>query len=211
MANRYLVVDVETTGAFVGTNNILCFAAVVASEGKIEHEFLAYIKVTDNHTIWEPRCVTEFWDKNPEMRAYIFNQIKCNGRSINDAIIGFYEWVKSLPNKENITVYSDNVAFDIGFLNYYLAGMSVTMNTILGEYKPVRDSSSFHAGIAHLTPDKGLWGAETAAVEKLGYKMPNFDVKHDHNPLNDAKHIAFEIMEIERQLKEVNKKELKKN
>lgn len=70
-----------------------------------------------------------------------------------------------------------------------------SLNYVFGRYQPVRDSTSFHMGVARRTPRAGLWGAERSALEVLGIKaFPSSvtSVPHDHDPANDAERIGLE-------------------
>jgi DNA polymerase III epsilon subunit-like protein len=212
---RYLVVDIETKGQHQTKNDMLCFAACIGNSltGEIEDEFIVYLKhrgaPSEN---WEKLCLDEFWDQpsNKQVKATMLKKIEDEGVEPNLAMRAFWEWINRRPQGDidSLIVVTDTAGFDIGFLNHYLSEADVpSMNYIVGNvYKPTRDSSSFHMGVGRQLPSTGLWGSDKAACKALNidpevFKSEN-PFSHDHNPLNDAKSICWEILQIDRKIRE---------
>jgi DNA polymerase III epsilon subunit-like protein len=203
---RYLVVDIETKGQHQTKNDMLCFGACIANSltKEIEVEFQIYLKPKiSNDDGWEQRCLDEFWNKpeNIETKNNMLQTITEHGVEPSKAMHMFYNWInnRSKEEKDSMIVVTDTSGYDIGFLNHYLSEANLpSMNYIIGnEYRPSRDSSSFHMGIANQLPSQGLWGAEQAALKKLGHSpelLKKNPYKASHVPVEDAKSIAWEVM-----------------
>lgn len=207
----YVVIDIETTGPNHVQNRMLCFGAAIgdAATGKIIDTFERYIHIPAEELSrsWDLRTFEEFWSR-PDMIATRDAIIaRCEDANKSDiassAMIAFYNWLNNRNSDEidRMVILTDTAAFDTYFMNVYLAHARVsTLEFILGgKYKPTRDSSSFHAGVGHLLPHESMWGAESAALTKLGLKpsiMEQNPHKADHTPKHDAMSICWEIMKI---------------
>lgn len=207
----YVVIDIETTGPNHVDNRMLAFGAALgdAATGKIVDTFEVYLHIPHDELEknWNERTYSEFWSR-PDMIATRDAIIaKCTNKETstdaNQAMRRFYRWLndRSDAQIDRMVIFTDTTAFDTYFMNVYLANARVpTLDFILGDkYKPLRDSSSFHAGVGHLLPHESMWGAESAALTKLGLKPTIMDQnphKADHTPANDAMSICWEIMKI---------------
>ena len=105
-------------------------------------------------------------------------------------------------------IYTDTAGYDIGFLNLYLSRAKMnTMHCLIGGlYRPIRDATSFHMGVALCNPKNGLWGAEEKAYKHLGREFPKNPYIATHIPVDDAKSICFDIMQIHKAIEEAKKK-----
>lgn len=199
-----VVIDCETTGRDAVNNNLMCFAVVIVDmlANRKVAETVFHILPPDGVYNWEERCLDEFWDKkeNIGMKKKLLQTANEHGTTARLAMHNFWNWVKSLTIGSNATVFFDTVSFDVTFMNVYLANANLPpLDYIFGEYKAVRDSTSFHAGVAHCLPSDGQWGMEERAVRRLGGKIETLDAnpyKPNHDPLIDANSIAWEIMFI---------------
>lgn len=216
--HKILAIDIEAKGGMQSRCDMLCFGACVGDSqtGKIDEDdtFEVYIQHRNGEDKdWEQRCLDEFWEGNPENRAIknaILKRIREEGVGAETAMKAFVHWVQTMCLKhgaDSLVVFTDTAGFDIGFLNHYLSEANIpgvpSMNYIIGgQYKPTRDSSSYHMGVGLQTPPMGLWGAEKAACSAFG-KSKEEVLGHnpyvaDHTPLNDAKNMCWEIMQIQR-------------
>lgn len=203
--DKYLIIDIETMGQDQLENGMLCVGACIGDPeiNKIIDEFEVYIKLEPDKT-WEQRCLDEFWNKNLKIKEAILSKIESEGLPANEAMKKFYDWIHNRDYVKNIIIMTDTSGFDIGFLNNYLSKAKLpSVNYLLGEYRPTRDSSSFHMGVAKKLPCDGLWGAESAAAEKLGISLGDNPYIADHTPKNDAKSICWEILQIHRAIKNI--------
>lgn len=187
----YLVIDIETSGQYVTHNHILAFGAVIVDvrQEKIIDSFVAY--PNEGFIEWEPACKKEFWDTHPEIRDATLKELQENGELPSCAFGRFVKWVESLPNKEQTVIIVDTADFDAAWMNYHLSRIhSPSLHSILGSYKPVRDVTSFHLGVAKQTPSLGMWDADIAALRSLtgnpNADFPDWKIEHDHSPVNDA-------------------------
>jgi len=168
---------------------------------------------------WESRCFAEFWNKEDEhggtpLRRLIALQGKYGTLSLRDAIDEFLEWTAAMYTRferdgNKIMVVVDTAAFDTTWLNDALAkysnGRVPSLLYLRGDhkYRPVRDVTSFHMGIARQTPAMGFFGADKAALKTLAideWPASVRAIEHDHNPLNDAKSIALKAAFIAHKL-----------
>jgi hypothetical protein len=221
----YLVVDVETTGQNYVDNDMLSFGACVinAKNGEIVWTFKVFIKprcpthlndITGSFDMkavdarFEKRCNVEFWEKNEEMKKVKMELLKnCEEKGYTGmgAMSAFHYAVNALPYPilRNMCILTDTSGFDIGWMDYYLSLARLpSMNYIIGgEYRPTFCTTSllFGYGIHYL--QDGLWGSEKGVCRMLGIDFDDFEnanpYKHDHDPLNDARHIAWSFVSLE--------------
>ncbi len=67
---------------------------------------------------------------------------------------------------EEIIIVSDTTGFDAQWLSVYLARAGYdALETLLGQYRPLRDTNSFYFGVGR---KMHKWGSEGVALEALG-------------------------------------------
>jgi hypothetical protein len=196
--SHYLIVDIETSGQSQTKNDLMAIGACIGNQktGEIIDEFQVFLKPITGEIRWEKRCLEEFWDKHIDIKNEILNNIDTIGMSPNGAMAKFHNWVNN--HSEDIIIMTDTAGYDIGFINHYLSLYDLpSMNYIIGgKYKPIRDLSSFHMGVGRVLPMNGLWGAEAAALKALGAELVDNPYKASHMPVEDAKSICWEAMQI---------------
>lgn len=209
--NYGLIIDVETTGRDLLKNDMICFAAVIIdfNTGKFHDEFKVFLKPKSGKLNWEKRCVDEFWEKkeNKENTKITLLNFEKYGVSIEFGMKQFFDWINIKQPKEvlnNLMIYTDTAGFDISWVNRYLSEADLGTDCcyiIQDQYRPTRDCTSYNFGIARHLPSNGLWGSEKQAAKILNFENPeNFKeqspFKHDHDPLNDARYIAYSIYRL---------------
>ena len=218
---RYLIIDIETSGQYVSRNEIMAIGACIGNSktGVIENEFQIFLKPRDGlEFVWEQQCLDEFWDRADmkKTKDYILKQVESNGFAANIAMNSLFGWIRSLDEetKKTLIIMTDTAGYDIGFLNYYLsnAGLPSMFYIIDDQYRPIRDSSSFHMGVGLQLPEAGLWGAEEAAMKQIGdsdaiKEMKNNPYSMSHLPMDDAKYIFWQIFCIAKMIRK--KQEIK--
>lgn len=206
-----MVIDIETSGPHLTRNDMLCFGACIARftlnpDGDMTMYILdkleVYIKPLEQDIRWDKIRLKEFWDKTPNIKNNVLENISTYGVDAKTAMITLCDWIHKQPQyiKNKLIIYTDTNGFDIGFLDYYLSTYDMpTMHTLIdGTYRPIRDASSYHMGVAH---SMDLWGAEEKACKKLNIKYDNPYKDDSHNPLTDAEAICYDIFLIYRQIK----------
>jgi hypothetical protein len=205
----YLAIDVETSGRNMNAHFLVAFGAVLlrTSDRSAVETFSTYVRQPP-HTCWEERCVTEFWTRDARMQALYEKACKeCSDEKTPggaEALTNFVAWARGCVSKygrENIVVITDTAGYDVGWLDRNMPA-EFSMNYLLGDYTLIRDVSSFHMGVARVTPHLGLWRAEERARAKLGLQKCALPVEHDHDPVNDAFVIALEAAQIARAIEE---------
>jgi hypothetical protein len=196
----YLAIDVEASGGSHTRNFVPCLgAALVDVKGlKVMDTFFAFLEQPEN-TEWDDRSLREFWLKKDNIGWYgdILRALKdpAKARPVRETMLEFVMWARAWVAKlgfENVVVISDTAGFDAGWFDHLLPAPH-TMLYLLGDYKPVRDVSSWYMGIARCTPETSLWGSFKRAhiALGLGEVLPTFEYVHDHRPDNDAAHIGL--------------------
>lgn len=187
----YLGVDVETTGQYLSINAIVALGAVVMDEQFNELEtFVGYFKIPEEH-VWEKRCVDEFWSKNQLM----LDKFKKNAANLDLVMKSFAEWLSLLDTKfkDNLVVVSDNVGFDIAWINQYLSLYTYRPSLYYRwcdvqkkyVYRRIWDTDSVMHGALLATTGKVIeWNVESAL------EVQNDRWKNDHDPLNDARNVV---------------------
>jgi hypothetical protein len=95
--------------------------------------FSTYLPQPEN-TEWEPRCVKEFWEKNPELFEKTKNSVKNAG---TDGVERMLEWIERNkdPNPANNLLITDNAAFDFVFFSELIAPYKRSLLYLFGEYE----------------------------------------------------------------------------
>lgn len=185
-----LAFDIEATGQSLRRNFMACFAAVlIGPNGQIIATYKSFLAQPEG-TGWEQRCLDEFWFKN--MDAYIATVAGvANARPALVVMAEFRQWLIDNVSGKEVFVVTDTAGFDSTWLGYNLDALGEDncsveyMMSARGEnrYESPVDISSYMLGAAGATLDKSSMKSFCAAK---GLQKPEWHVKHDHDPLNDA-------------------------
>lgn len=211
--NYICFIDVETTGRDLLKHDMVCFAAVIMDikTGNFIDEFKVYLKPKSGTLNWEKRCQEEFWNapKNIENTKQTLINFEKYAVPIEVGMEQFFKWINlrhwinnDPENRkkllDNMIICTDTAGYDIAWINRYLSEANLETDCcyiIQDEYKPTRDTNSFYFGIAKSFPEDGLYKCEKKALSCFGLSHERFDLlnpyKHDHDPINDAKHMAW--------------------
>jgi hypothetical protein len=173
----YWVIDIEKSGDVTPLGIVAVASLLGDTEGNIIKEQVVCFKVP-KESDFEERCWKEFWNK-PGMRAILDRIIK-ESKSTASCLKDIEEF-KAAAEKEfpgrNLTIVSDNPAFDIAdldYLRYTLSDAKKLRYTAEGTYRSISDPSEQLEAL-------GLYKKAKAEIEA---KFP-----HDHWPGNDVRHI----------------------
>lgn len=115
-------IDVETSGCNLLENSIV--AVGVAIMNMKTGELLEPLKrwtIDCKNIKWEQRCLTEFWDKFPDVKKSFVEATDVIGNMKDFGQI-FYTWYNEKISKYGkFTFYSDFPLYDIMWINYALA------------------------------------------------------------------------------------------
>lgn len=182
-------VDIEGSGASVSKNGIVAIGWCVGDlKGNVLEKRRVSVKLQNR--LFEPRCVNQYWTK-PEQAA----QLQVFLREAVDpyeAIRLFMSAVDSFEDKYDVTILSDNPAYDIAWLNSYIDTF-LGRNPLLYQkdqttYRGVAEPKAWAMSRKMRAQPSGSWSFNmdkyNAGLEDLKRTAP-----HDHWPENDAEAI----------------------
>ena len=199
-----LAVDIEKVGARLGGDIVAIGSVLMDRDFQIHKEFFEKCffdkSQVDDDTM-------DFYEKNKKM----FNNFKYEGdltkeERLCEVINKFQNFRRECEDLAKTFNYklefvTDNNVFDGGHLNYliekYTKDLPIPYSASKDEngnqtYSTFFETHSELRGIlASMCPDfKEDWGY-TDKIKEV-FDLPEFKIKHDHNPLNDAKTIAYD-------------------
>lgn len=208
-----IVIDFETFGGTPGKNGFTQLGAVLFNfdTGQVEGSFNMYARQDGYEK--EQRCWEEFWSR-PDMKERLeatLEGVEKADKNPYQVISAFREvclaWEAQNPGCVLVT---DCANFDLGLLKFF--SESDTMY-FLGRMPEVVDTGVFFKGAMRLPLGTKIKDSkfETCVaqlrkgLEQQGLPPPApFDageVKHDHNPVNDAHMIALKLHYVNTLLK----------
>ena len=143
---------------------------------------------------FDVNCQMQFWNKHPT----VLSTLVLESTTIELGMREFVNDLDSYDSKYEVTIFCDNPAFDIGFINTYLAmymkrGPLSTLYGNQATYRPIVDTDSFIDGVK--------------IVLGTSYRQyaPPQGVQHNHYPDDDAENNYFEYMHAKRMAFEFHK------
>jgi hypothetical protein len=204
--------DFESAGGIPSRHAFTQLGAVIMNvdNDEIVAEFNSYSNMKGYE--WDERCVNEFWKKYPKRFEETKREVDRATLNPYQVVGGFIEWVQfNCANLKDVYLLTDNAAFDAGILRYFSVGQDILY--IFGEYRPIVESSRYYAGIARtkVTPATLGQSSKRLAMDRLNREralynlaqvedFPQHPVSHDHNPVNDAKVMAWNWCHLQRLL-----------
>lgn len=219
----YLAIDIETSGPSMVHHFIPCFgAALIDVDALVPREVRLFWIAQPPNTTWDDTTLKEFWTRPKNVAWYqeiLQQQSSGTLPSLASTMCAFVEWVRSMVGaleagssspddtdgaKAHVRIVSDNPAFDLGWLSYYLAlgtdGAVPHIQYLLnGRYiGDALDSYSFADGLcrrlrapnlaprdAYAQPNMSVWQALGISEWRRHVFTAN-GARHDHRPQNDA-------------------------
>ncbi len=170
---HYIAIDIEKAGKRLDDAILAIGICIGDDKGTVYEKKLWCLKMPEGKD-FEKRCYSEFWTKNMD----VLNLIKSQEQDIAEVMKEFAEFIDGLEERfHRYTFVSDNPAFDIGHLDYYLqtyADRSPLRYTKQGQYRKISDPSE---QINMLINKENIYNK----IDKM--------ITHDHNPMNDAEYI----------------------
>lgn len=205
-ATDLLCIDVETAGPNLVKNFMLEFSAAVIRVGSDTPYSIYYRSLAQpDKTTWDAHTLNDFWAK-PDDKTGIAPILALNKRRDTvpmwkpaAAMDDFVRWVRARNDEVRarggmLMIVTDTAGFDVKWIDYYLSAHGTLdvceLCNVFGYYQSTRDISSFMLGIAG---QMLAHGSSEAAMRKMKRnKAANWGERyaHDHNPENDAQHIA---------------------
>lgn len=161
-----VAIDVEATGQFIDRNWPIQFgvAVVIVDEDGQEHEdgWGSYVRRPEGR-VWEPRCVTEFWLKNPDVYAKAL-EAQDTAPDATEVATRMLDWIDRKlfgVASDKITVITDNSAYDAAWLAWLLNHVDKSPQYLLGTYTDIIDTFAFFCGastaLEHAVYDNRLY------------------------------------------------------
>lgn len=170
-----MVVDIETSGPNIISNAILAIGYCIGDMfGSVIEKRRINVAMEDDHE-FDSDCVKTFWSRGD--MPTILSNLQRNAISPKNAIQEFIGDVDRFDRVYDLTIASDNPAFDFTFVAYYLnkylsrKPLHYRFGT---QHRFLTDLRSFSSGFRHGSQSKGpVWRGAPG-------------VKYDHYPENDA-------------------------
>jgi hypothetical protein len=153
-------------------------------------------------TTWCPATREQFWENKEKgfdgktpLEALTERQKASKLCDPIEAMHEFVAWMRvieaSKADDDEVMIVFDTTGFDAAWMAVYLARAGYAgLETIFGQYRPLRDTNSFYFGMGW---NMRKWGSEGVALEALGVKeLPQWVTQyaHNHDPQSDANEIG---------------------
>jgi DNA polymerase III epsilon subunit-like protein len=145
-------IDIETSGPNIINNGIISLGYCIGSlHGKVLIKKRINMKLDDN-IVYDEDTHKNFWSRHLD----ILEELQ---KEQVDAKTGMEQFIKDIDeydSKYKLIIISDNVSFDIGFVNYYLAKylnrkpLSYKLNKY---FRPIYDTDSYSRGVLNQNYD----------------------------------------------------------
>ena len=218
-----VAVDIEATGMNPHVHSIIEIGAVCLDTETLEVESTFQVAIKhEPDARWEPRCLQEFWT-NPKncptaVVSNLLQRVRNNGLPPRQAMQAFYDWLQALHTKDHPVkqIVSDNVAFDVAWLDYELlrlgitdmplayafCGFDVNGNPAQKEYRQARSLTDLKKGFVRrvkFIKDQDMYELAGVGPEDTAGGR---GIVHDHCAVNDAHKIAHDYALLYRQCKD---------
>jgi hypothetical protein len=178
--------DIEARGKSASKHGIVAVGIVAGlSNGAISFEKEWRVSPMQGQS-YEPRCLFEFWNKNPELKK----RLEEDTVSPMSFATAFRSMIDTYEANFEIYLLSDNPTFDAGFINFYLDAYgldSMQYGQNGTAYRMIHDSDEYARGVLRMKPTS-QWVDNTALCNTLCIVRPEFQGER-HSPVNDARDI----------------------
>lgn len=182
-----VAIDVEATGQFVDRNWPIQFgiAVVILDEDDEEHQlgWGSYVRRPEGR-VWEPRCVNEFWLKNPDVYAKAL-QAQDTAPTATEVAEQMMNWLDrtlfGVPS-EKITVITDNRAYDVAWLAWLLNHINKSPQYLLGTYTDIIDTYSYFCGASTVLENSVYDNTREPGLRAIWKEQPQLT----HTAVDDA-------------------------
>ncbi len=174
-----IALDIETSGSRVSKNGIIAVGYYIGTIDNREIEKGTIYFNLENKE-FDDDCKAQFWVKH--IQKQVLAKANQFGLPPDQAIFKLISIIDRMDQIYKCDIISDNPVFDCGFINYYL---DVYLNRPPLQYK----LGKYHRHIVDVRSmihNRDLWKKTKEEIRK---KYPN--IKHDHDPMNDATYIYF--------------------
>lgn len=190
----YLAIDIETGGKDAVLHPVIAVGTCFYGPFGVKEKRLFVFEFHPH--AFEKRCIEEFWSKHTDKLQFFLDY------PTKSTLSEFVDYIDALDKKyANVTLVSDNPAFDIGFLSAKL-GLRNLQYPCTGGYRMPIDTNSFlWAMLVAKDPKykKSNWVSDSDVIEQFG--LTSLTGVHDHRPDNDAEWIGDLFLAVLAQVK----------
>jgi len=194
----FLGLDVETSGQSLRHNFMIQIGLSLINTETYEviNKFSSYIS-QPNGTVWEERCVKEFWSKYPDQWERAKNGIK-NAPDEIEVSKQIMEFIGKCPQND-ICLVVDTPGFDISWFDLLISHQDKSHLYIFNDkYNDAIEVSSWYLGTGFVC-DPNASSKKTILNTIQEKEFPKWSVVHDHNAANDATVMVLNLAWIMRQ------------
>ena len=180
-----LAIDVESRGENMITHGIVSIGWCVgcADEFHVIERGRVSLKPLPGQT-FERRCIDEFWSKYKDQLHMLQKEAVDADRGMSE----FRQKMQEYDRNYRVTIVSDNPAFDIGIVNYYLNyhGYPWLQYTFDDDrrYRSIYCAEGFARGAVGLRYETSPFTNKKKCVQRLGSKLVSGVT---HSPDDDAR------------------------
>jgi DNA polymerase III epsilon subunit-like protein len=178
-------IDIETTGPNILKHGIISIGYCIGNIlGNVILKKRINLSLDDNMCYYPE--TEKFWQKH----FVILDLLKNNQKLPKDGIAEFITDIDLYDSQYKLIIISDNITFDLGFLNYYLAKYldRLPLTYRLGkDFRPVYDIDSYARGILRKSYES-IWTLDSDLEKKFKFKIKRNEVLI-HTPDNDAEYL----------------------
>jgi hypothetical protein len=198
-------IDIETDGPSATKHSILSIGICVGDlDGRIIEKRRFDMKPAPGRHA-EESTMTGFWGQ----RMDTLKALQQNAEDVQLALTAFANTLDKADSDYDLRILSDNVGFDIAFINNYFETFlnRLPLQYRLGkrdEYRPVFDTDCFNRGIIQQTHENA-WTFDSTVMKQLNID-PASVCDANHFPEEDAAHIYqlhVQILKILQSLKPI--------
>lgn len=208
--------DVEATGPSLRDHFVPCIGVAIVElccdrttgrllQPKLVQRKKWYMKPPDASRTWDAQTVVKFWQKPAirhfyeHVRLMLQSDAAVQPSEAMGELVALCRQYSSKLRNSSATLLSDTSGFDFAWLYYYLSHFGpgdTSPSTLFGYYKPVRDITSYFAGVSgsldsryphHKTMESGGISEQEWREFARSVNCP----PHNHDPENDAAHVAL--------------------
>ena len=197
----YLSLDIETGGYDKPIFAIGCAVFQINKETNEpifldEQRFNFIIPEKYNQNYYNEDTWKYFWSKNLDV-LHQMNLTKTHDNE-EQLICDFYYWYITITNKyKDLKIVTDSPTFDVGYTDskimYY---MPLGNNSRPLVYQWKDDNAIYTSTLDYNTFELLFEMTHNKPYEKLNEIIGENPYKHDHDPLNDAKHSAYQFSKL---------------
>lgn len=205
----YISIDIESTGLNIFAIGVSIYKYNdVYDFNPIHIEDKLLVSKFDINN-FDQTTYNEFWCNHIEILNDLSKKINCEDEKdlINNFFNYFINFIKDIDEK--IYIISDYTSFDIGSLDSLIKQYNISDKQLLYQKHnlDIIDTSSYTLGVSNMLNIGDISNLHIL-LKKLNCRY-EFDINHDHNPLNDSKLTVLEYLKLKNIMYKITHSKLK--